>query len=1580
MTTKTLTKFKSQVLTLVLTIVALAVGQSAWAQDVTGTGAENDPYVVYSWTQLKEKMAEGGYIRLGANVTDPDKSSSSYLSVPSGVTVTLDLAGHTIDRGLTSATSYGYVINLVGTLTINDSSSPSTGTITGGWNSSGYGGGVNISGGGSLTLNAGTISGNKVDRTSGEAKGGGVFVGNNATFTMNGGSITGNSVSTSSSTANGGGVYINSYNSKYGTFNMNGGTISGNNVTGNGSSVQGGGVYIDNRSTVGKFNLSGNCTISSNTVNNQDIESVNNVYVSSSTVINLTAALDASTRIGVTADAGQTVTNGLSGKGILTNFTSDNSVLEIYANEVRVATVEEVKAKAPTCTEIGISQDCWLMGGHYYSDQACTNEINPVIPALGHDMTHHEAMAATADAFGNVEYWMCSRCGKYFLDSEGNSQTTLWDVTTHDYGVKYIDEQGVAQTCTDFTFITSSDEQYNNYGAKNETKWYVVYGEVTINGQLKFLNANTNLILMDGASLTVDVSTFEAIYANDGTLTIYGQSGGTGSISTQSTSSNFGYGIRTASGFTINGGSVTATGINNGIYCFSFFTVNRGSVTATGNSNDGIYANSVTINGGSVTATSHSTDNDDFGINASSITLGWTSPTDRIIASSFGKKYNNCSLNIATGQYLYTGTEVVSGTVTDLTKVNGKTLQPAVKLTLDTGITATGTNVFTQTDGTFALPGATVTLGHGDREGYTFNEGSYTVTDAGSTPVNVTETNDVYSFTMPASDVTVTANFTTIPWAGSGTEDDPYVIQYPSQLDLLATNVNGGESYDGIYFVLANDITYTHTTDWDDATSTENNYTPIGGSYNNSSRSFRGTFDGQGHTISGIRIYRAGNEYVDEYLGLFGSVDDGTVKNVTVSDMRITGYSYVGGIAGENYGGGKIVNCHAIATVTLHALRDGAYNFGGIVGCHYQNNSGGFISGCSSAVTLTVTGSPTLCQAFGGIVGECDGDMRNCLAEGVKLPGIHYHDDNNNNDASGAIAGTMYQSHAITDNYYSGCYLGGTPTASGIGVGYDNNNTYTRHDVTSFEDNSITYTNCAVPAATLRTLTVGTGIYAAGSVIPNANGTYSVIPGTEVTLGYNGMVTTYQLATYSLDGTPLRGNTFTMPDADATAAVNVVTIWNTDHEADGSAEKPFIISTTWELDELARRVNNGTGDPNAETGYNGKYFELGDNITYSTVGIGETESNYAPIGNVDKEFNGNFDGKNKTVSGIRIYRNGDEDVDKYLGLFGNLEDGTVQNVTVSDALITGYSCVGGIVGYNYCGTVKNCLALGVNVTADDYVGAIVGSNSTNTSLGQNYYNGCTVGTATTGIGCNGVDITDNDGAVMALALYDNGAKAEGNATSIDAQSGNTLPTLLYGRTLTKDQWNTLCVPFNLSSAQIENIFGAGTLVKTLSGYANDGTTVTITFASADEIVAGKPYIIMPVNTVANPVFSNVVIDNTMRDVAVTGATFKGTYGPTVLTANDKKRLFLANNKLWYPTADVTVRACRAYFVLDNDVQAREFILDFGDETTGVSASLVNSEERIVNNELWYTLDGRKLSSKPTQKGVYIHGGKKHVIR
>ncbi len=160
-----------------------------------------------------------------------DINLSTALTVEKSIT--LDLAGYTIDRGLANsetAESNGNVINVnYGcTLTLDDSSADKTGTITGGYNDSNSGG-VYVKG--TFIMNGGTITGNQT--TSG---GGGVFV--LGTFTMNDGAITRNQTSTQ-----GGGVYVQ------GTFTMNGGAITENRSNYSGgwlgaSADVGGGVFV----------------------------------------------------------------------------------------------------------------------------------------------------------------------------------------------------------------------------------------------------------------------------------------------------------------------------------------------------------------------------------------------------------------------------------------------------------------------------------------------------------------------------------------------------------------------------------------------------------------------------------------------------------------------------------------------------------------------------------------------------------------------------------------------------------------------------------------------------------------------------------------------------------------------------------------------------------------------------------------------------------------------------------------------------------------------------------------------------------------------------------------------------------------------------------------------------------------------------------------------------------------------------------------------------------------------------------------------------------------------------------------
>ena len=241
--------------------------------------------------------------------------------------------------------------------------------------------------------------------------------------------------------------------------------------------------------------------------------------------------------------------------------------------------------------------------------------------------------------------------------------------------VAYIDGNGTIKYCTDFTFIESGNENVR-LGAQFEENWYVVNGNVTINGRLQFLNADSHLILCDGASLTVSVSDIEAIIADDGAgvgnLTIYGQAESSGTVTATSIRNQTdACGIDAWGAITINGGIISAEGFLGGINTIGTITINRGTVTGTSYSKS-FAAQEIHINGGVVNGIITSNDPKALGFSGR-VYLAWSSPTDRVYAD----KYRS-TVSIKSGQAFWNGSEVLSGTITDLEKVNGKTLTPYI--------------------------------------------------------------------------------------------------------------------------------------------------------------------------------------------------------------------------------------------------------------------------------------------------------------------------------------------------------------------------------------------------------------------------------------------------------------------------------------------------------------------------------------------------------------------------------------------------------------------------------------------------------------------------------------------------------------------------------------------------------------------------------------------------------------------------------------------------------------------------------------------------------------------------------------
>ncbi len=373
-------------------------------------------------------------------------------------------------------------------------------------------------------------------------------------------------------------------------------------------------------------------------------------------------------------------------------------------------------------------------------------------------------------------------------------------------------------------------------------------------------------------------------------------------------------------------------------------------------------------------------------------------------------------------------------------------------------------------------------------------------------------------------------------------ETNTYEIYTTLDMRHLALMVNSGNNNcSGLTFRQTHDITYTHKTEWDDATSTENNYIAIG-IYN---YTFKGTFDGQNHTISGIRLYKGGNTNADKWQGLFGQISKGTVKGVNLSDTRITGDDEVGGIAGDIFET-TIKDCTVAATVCIHAVQSNSNHHGGIVGINQ-----GTVQRCLSRARLTVTDASD-CENYGAIVGKnLDGEIKDCIVIGATVPNVN---------KCGAIIGYHYYLNSgnyIQRNYYRGCTVAGVENATGVGVGYEDSST-SPHDVTANQGAQALYAvTLPTPVSLVRTASAtlpGTGnkTYTTGADI---EGTPYAFNWAQLSLSYDAtaipdgydvlLSVTNTVGGYAVTFTDHGNHTYTislMPAADITVSVTQIPV------------------------------------------------------------------------------------------------------------------------------------------------------------------------------------------------------------------------------------------------------------------------------------------------------------------------------------------------------------------------------------------------------------------------------------------------------
>jgi len=468
---------------------------------------------------------------------------------------------------------------------------------------------------------------------------------------------------------------------------------------------------------------------------------------------------------------------------------------------------------------------------------------------------------------------------------------------------------------------------------------------------------------------------------------------------------------------------------------------------------------------------------------------------------------------------------------------------------------------------------------------------------------------------------------------GVGTEGNPYLIKSAEDWNTFATNVAGGTNYSGQYVKLDASISVTSM---------------VG----TSEKSFSGTFDGGGNTITAtINV----NEY---NTALFRSIKGATIKNLTLAGT-IEGSRHTAAIVGASTdGNSKIQDCTVTATVTCTEKY-----VGGILG-----HAGSY----SIAIER--------CVFSGKLVGGSD-------HKGVFIGW--------GNDGSGGSTVTdclfLMQNDQSTDNLD---LADNTKSAANI--------TFTRCYKTTDAGTYGTRVYTAAPAGEIsQKLTLFNNTYYRPCTVSGVESSYqlSTSPSINPTVTIDDVT-----ATYNTDYTAeLNGAAVTLPYTITAKGDYTLTLKGTGNYAGeksvsfivlgtlsgaGTEGNPFIINSTADWETLAQNVNNGTD-------YSGKYFQMTSDVSVTSM-VGTSEAN---------AFKGTFLGDGHTLT-ISISEGVSE---QGVAPFHYINGATIKNLTVTGTITSSTRHTGGIVGFAYGTNVIDGCTVTVTINQDnDYAGGIIG--------------------------------------------------------------------------------------------------------------------------------------------------------------------------------------------------------------------------------------------------------------------------------
>ena len=894
---------------------------------------------------------------------------------------------------------------------------------------------------------------------------------------------------------------------------------------------------------------------------------------------------------------------------------------------------------------------------------------------------------------------------------------------------------------------------------------------------------------------------------------------------------------------------------------------------------------------------------------------------------------------------------------------------------------------------------------------------SFIVKDADANDVEVIRYHqygdNYYMFPMPRSNVSVTVNFTT--QQGDGSEENPYVISTAEEWEAFAKNVNDNhKSYEGEYVMLGGDLEVS-------------TYSSLG-THIGFANAFKGTFDGNGHTLTCA-------------YAPFTRVMDATIKN-----LHVTGSSYYGSIVDCSKGTLNLINCRSSVNLDCGA----GQGYGGLVRTmvtdatyvESPNANSVTIEGCvfDGSITSTVENEyrATDCSGFVGDAGEGGTVViRNSLLKPASVgTGIL-----SNTFAKMGNNGTLTIENSYfvaTDNLPANqgtqartVSAGADVTLSGLGEAAT---TYGTNGITAYA-HGISYggTNYAGGGESV-SLTLRHGSktgYTFGGYTASAgtiSGTTLTMPDADVTIG--------AAWTRFLDGTGSDDDPYVIGTTDD---------WNifasSVNSGTGFSGKVVKLTSSISVSEMA--------GISYDKAFEGIFDGDGHTLTFTKGTDAEpfAEEYCAPFRHVKNAVIGNLhvDGTiytsrkkaagivGESLSALELY-NCRSSISIHSSVSGDgTHGGLVSTLSGSERDIYIDGCVfdgsfattngtnncGGFIGWGVYNkpTIKNSLMKPGSVAAGMLNSTFARWYTGNEGIYEPTIDNCYY-VATTNLPANqgteaavlNITPANPDYDYGMVKAYKNGIWFDGNfygtpatvtladnadnSTAISGADGCVADVTLSGRTLYKNnEWNTLCLPFSLSSEQIENSILAGASIKELISSTSglDGTTLTLNFTDATSIVAGRPYIIKWASgdNIVDPEFKNVTIDaNASTEVSFTGGKFVGNYNPFIIDGNNKNEVIYlgSGNIIGYATLTEssptrTLRSFRAHFELTlggpSHAPVRQVLFNDGTTTAVIP---IAADVKDAAAEGWYTIQGIKLEEMPTEKGLYIHNGSKVSIK